>query len=311
MFKKYLPNITVLLALALSSVITWAAPVPLNNPLGLAVDPAGNLYVANFFGNAINIYNSAYTPVSAITAGIAGPQAVAVDQFDNTYVANINGGNITKYDADGQSKAVLPFAITPRSIAVDGIGNLYVAASSGNVDIYDTTQLTMGAFSSIPAYQDGDIITAVAVSGPLVYTAEGYPGRPDFHPNISVVAYNILQTLENVGIDIIATKYFQISYNPRLLHSNNQKYSSITDYYGYPMGVTGDQAGNSWTADVTNNQIWTTLIPARPKVLINLAYRPGGIALDSLRKRLFVSDPDHNSIHVYNPMTGKERRLIF
>jgi DNA-binding beta-propeller fold protein YncE len=181
---------------------------------------------------------------------------------------------------------------------VDGIGNLYVAESSGNVDIYDTTQMAMGVIGAIPPLY-GERIAAVGVTGSIAYTAAEIPLGDNFYsPSLRVMALKIPQILENIGAGY--------TYD---VHVYN-KWLSLSDYSGYPVGVTGDQAGNSWTADVTNNQIWTTLIPARPKVLINLAYRPGGIALDSLRKRLFVSDPDHNSIHVYNPMTGKERRLI-
>jgi len=47
-----------------------------------------------------------------------------------------------------------------------------------------------------------------------------------------------------------------------------------------------------------------------PRVLMQLGYRPGGVAVDSARKRLFVSDPDHNRIYVYNAFTGAQKSVI-
>jgi sugar lactone lactonase YvrE len=148
-----------------------AASASLSSPKGLAVDSAGNLYIADFGNLRIRKVdtNGIITTVAgsgsstglaplgdggpAITAPLGGPLAIAVDSAGNLYIAD-SGLNtsfaanswIRKVDTTGTittvagtgmgfsgdggpaSSAVLS---SPNGVAVDGAGNLYIA-DTGN-----------------------------------------------------------------------------------------------------------------------------------------------------------------------------------
>jgi sugar lactone lactonase YvrE len=143
-----------------------ATSVKLNNPAGVALDSAGNLYIADAGNNLIrrvDMTTGIVTDVagngnwgysgdsgSATRATLAAPQAVAVDAAGNVYVADygnnairqisastqkictLAGRGSTGYYGDG-GNPTLAFLTSPMGIAVDENGNLYIGDSGNNV----------------------------------------------------------------------------------------------------------------------------------------------------------------------------------
>ena len=62
-----------------------------DDPVGLAFDAAGNLYVANLLDNTVSEVTPAGV-VSTFAAGFSGPAGLAFDSAGNLYVAN-SGSN--------------------------------------------------------------------------------------------------------------------------------------------------------------------------------------------------------------------------
>ena len=138
------------------------AEAKFNNPMDLAVDAAGNLYVADTFNNKIRKFSLAGGSVSVSTlagTGSAGseddtgttaaqfnnPRGVAVDASGNVYVADegsslirkivpTEGGGVrvstlagsTAGNTDGAGTTAAKFR-NPYGVAVDAAGNVYVA----------------------------------------------------------------------------------------------------------------------------------------------------------------------------------------
>jgi sugar lactone lactonase YvrE len=86
-----------------------AIDAKINNPGGLAVDPAGNIYIADNNNNRIRVVNAASGTIS-------------------TVAGNGTGG----YAGDGGSATAAELNI-PADIALDSAGNMYIGDSSNNV----------------------------------------------------------------------------------------------------------------------------------------------------------------------------------
>ena len=135
-----------------------ATSAQLSNPSGVAVDAAGNLYIADSGNHRIRkvAANGIITTVAgngsygysgdggrATSAQLAAPWGVAVDAAGNLYIADTNNGVIRKvaasgiittvagngshgYSGDG-GPATSAQLNSPSGVAVDAAGNLYIA----------------------------------------------------------------------------------------------------------------------------------------------------------------------------------------
>ncbi len=140
-----------------------ATEAQLSAPTGVAVDGAGNVYIADTENQRIRKVDSTGTITTiagtgelsfggdggpASEAQLAYPTGVAVDEAGNVYIADLNNHRIRKVDSTGTittiagtggygfsedggpaSEAQLP---NPRGVAVDGAGNVYVAESGSS-----------------------------------------------------------------------------------------------------------------------------------------------------------------------------------
>ena len=140
-----------------------ATKASVNKPEGLALDGAGNLYIADSFDNAVR----KVTPSGVITTiagngltGFAGdggpatraqlnrPRAVAADSAGNVYVADSDNHRVRRIDTAGNintiagngsieffpddSSGVSSSLTNPAGVAVDAQGNVYISDTGHN-----------------------------------------------------------------------------------------------------------------------------------------------------------------------------------
>jgi sugar lactone lactonase YvrE len=120
----------------LTLAITYTAG-GLSAPQGLAIDAAGNAWVADEGSNAITEIGgvSYISGTNGYTStAIAGPQAVAIDATGTVWVANTGANNVVALNSStGSIKQTLTTNLsTPDALAFDGSGNLWVSNFSGN-----------------------------------------------------------------------------------------------------------------------------------------------------------------------------------
>ncbi|MBI4875958.1 MAG: hypothetical protein HY822_15080 [Acidobacteria bacterium] len=132
----------------------------LNGPVGVTADPAGNLYIADTRNHRIRKMSSGGTITTVAGNGFVGrtgdgdaatgarlnaPQGVAVDAAGNLYIADTSNFVIRKVTPDGIIRTVAGTGTPgfsgdggpatqatlnyPRSVVVNGAGNLFIADS--------------------------------------------------------------------------------------------------------------------------------------------------------------------------------------
>ena len=132
-----------------------ATSAQMNYPCCVAVDSAGNIYIADPYNNRIRMVTPAGVistvagngPTGygtggysgdggpATSAGLYSPDDVALDSAGNLYISDFNNGRVRKVSAGGVISTVAQLSF-PGALAVDPAGTLYVADSWVLSDLY-------------------------------------------------------------------------------------------------------------------------------------------------------------------------------
>jgi sugar lactone lactonase YvrE len=208
----------------------------LDSPAGVAVDAAGNIYIADTHNNRIRKVTSGTITTIAGTgaAGFSGdggaaasavlnlPTAVAVDGAGNLYIADTNNHRIRKISGttintvagDGEQlylndgvAATQTGLDSPSGIAVDKAGNLYIG-DTHNQRIRKVT-LSSGLISTVAGNgiksfaSDGGVATSAGLATPrgVAVAADGsiYFADSDNHRIRSVNGAGIISTVAGNG----------------------------------------------------------------------------------------------------------------
>lgn len=107
-----------------------------DGPTGIAENSQGDLYVANYSSDSINVVSPDGKPKSTIkNALIKGPVGIAIDAKDNIYVANYPLNNVVKIDKTGSVKVILKDVVKPYYLYFNKAGVLYVSEQDKNTVI--------------------------------------------------------------------------------------------------------------------------------------------------------------------------------
>jgi uncharacterized protein (TIGR03437 family) len=277
-----------------------ATSAQLNQPVGVAVDSAGNLFIADALNNRIRkVSNGTITTVAgsgaygilqggafsgdngpATSAQLSYPEGVAVDSAGNAYIADtfnnrirkVSNGIITTAAGGGSSlgdngPATNAQLNQPIGVAVDSVGNLYIA---------DTVNQRIRKVSN-------GLITTVAGNG-----EGGFGG--DNGPATSAQVFDP----RGVIVDSAGNLYVADSDNGRIREVSNGVITTVAGNgtFGFsgdggpatsaglaPSAVAADSVGDLYIAEASNNRIrFLTSAPTITAVVNAASFQNGPVS---------------------------------
>jgi uncharacterized protein (TIGR03437 family) len=214
-------------------------------PSSVAVDPAGNIYIADPYNNVVRVVCETHTPIACIN--------LAAGDI-NTFAGNQATG--ANYTGDGGPATGASLA-DPVAVLLDASGNLYISDSGNN---------------AIRKVDTSGIITTVAGMGPnaAAYSGDGGPAAKaelNGPKGIAVDSYGNLYIADRLNSVIRMVEpngtIVTIAGNGSP-GSNGDKGAATSAELYFPSGVTV-QGGQVYIADNQNNAI-RLLTPALPQV---------------------------------------------
>ncbi len=240
-----------------------AANAQLNTPRNVAVDAAGNLYIAEFEGHRIRkvtpdgkIATVAGTGVAgffgdgglAVNAQLAYPAGLAVDRAGNLYVADSQNQRIRKIVPGGIVSTVLGGStaitlLTPVAVALDAAGDIYVADSTDIVRIYTVA----GAWN------------IVAGTGAAGFAGDGGPASKALLTNPRDLALDLAGDLfiaDGIRIrEVNLPGIVETVAGDGYLHAVGDGGLATLAILNQPLGVALDRFGNLFIADSETQRV--------------------------------------------------------
>lgn len=307
--------VTTLSGVAGSSGTTSASPVQFSEPFGVAVDSAGNVYVADTNNNAIRKITAAgvvttlaggsgmgSTDGSGSAAKFSEPHGLVVDSAGNIYVSDYMNNTVRKVTAEGVVTTLAGSAgasgftngqgtaarfASPQGIGIDSSGNLYLAESL-NRSIRKITPSGL-----VTTFYDGSNGSFGSPRGVAV----------DASGNVFVADYsaNVIRMITAAGVlSLVAGT----SPTP-----GSTDGASTAALFNAPSAVAVDSANNLYVADTSNNTIRKITSGGTVTTLAGLAGRsssvngtgsaarfedPYAIAVDSSGNAYVADGTDHS-----------------
>lgn len=292
---------------SLGSVDGTGSSARFNSPFGVAVDGAGNVYVADTGNNTFRkvtpagvVSTLAGLPGSTGTADGAGsaarfnvPQGVTVDNTGNLYAGDTSNNEIRKITPSGVVSTVVAGVsfVGPRGVAVQSDGRLYVA---------NTNQHTILVGTDTSAFD-------VSITSPLVAT--GTIGQPFVYQFETIGATSLAVTNLPPGLTFdpalsaitgktTAAGTFQVG----LTASNSQRSTgatlSVTVETAPPIGpiITSSSAATGKVGQPFQFQVTTT--GASSSATLSASGLPPGLSVNSVTGLISGTPASEGSVSV-------------
>ncbi len=251
-----------------------AAQAQLHGPTSIAVDTAGNIYIADWGNNRVRKVDVNGIISTFAGNGIAGfsgdggaaaqaqlqaPAGVALDASGNVYIAEYWNHRIRKVDLYGTITTVAGNGISgdsgdggpatearlgaPRGATVDASGTLYIADLGNNKIRKVVTGGIITTVAGSEKFGDGGLATEANLIMPTGATIDACGNL--------YIADNYLHRVRKVDVDGIITT---VAGNGDRGYSGDGGLATEAQLY-YPEGMVVDNLGNLYIADSSNHRV--------------------------------------------------------
>ena len=226
-------------------------------PGGVAVDSAGNVYIADTYANALKVWSPTNNQVSVlVTNGLNYPFGLAVDASNNVYIADTYNDAVKEWSpATGTITTLVTNLHRPYGVALDSSANVYISDTYNN---------------AVREWLPGQRILTTVYSNPHV--------RP------VGLAVDAVGNVYWADVDTEALREWSLA--------DNTVHTLFAGLY-YPYGVAVDGRGNVYVADYSGtNYEW---VAASNTVITNV--NPTlGVAVDG-NGDVFIADLSQSLIY--------------
>ena len=234
-----------------------ATAAELNTPDGVAVDAAGNIYIADLVNNRVRAVNTQASTITVLGVTIAPGN-----------IATVAGNGTAGYSGDGGA-AISAELSSPYGMTADQAGNLYIADESNDrVRKVDTS----------------GTITSVAGNGTAGYSGDGGTATSaelNFPSGVAVDAGGTLYITDagNYRIRVVDTTQTitTVAGNGTAGYSGDGGAATGAQLYE-PQDVVVDTAGNYYIADVLSNRIRAVNTQGSAITVVGVTIAPGNVA---------------------------------
>jgi uncharacterized protein (TIGR03437 family) len=233
-----------------------ATAARLNSPAGIALDSAGNLYIADAGDNVVRevqssgiiatvagSYVQGYNgdDIPATSAQLNNPSGIAVDKSGTLYIADTNNGRVRKV-AGGMINTATAVAAKPQGVAVDSSGNVYVADSDNGrvLEIRSGLNVWVAGDGALGFFGDG-----VPADNAGLFSPHGV--ALDSSGNLYIADSDNFR-VRKVSNGIIST----VAGGGAIVGDNGPATSAWLDH---PAGVAVDSSGNLYIMDSDNHRL--------------------------------------------------------
>jgi len=292
----------------------------MTNAKGVAVDGAGNVFVADLNSATVKQMPAGCASSSCVTTlggGFAGPFGVAVDGAGNVYVADSGSAAVKEMPAGCASSTcvtTLNGGFThPYGVAVDGAGNVYVADFSGNAvkempaGCSNSSCVTTlgGGFSSpigIAVDSAGNVFVADFSNNAVKKIPAGCASSSCVTTRGGGFSYPTGVSVDSAG-NVFVAGYMSAAVQE--MPSGCSSSSCVTTLGGgfsYPFGVVVDGAGNVFVGDSGTSTLYE--IPLATVPSLNFASTTDGQT--SAAKVVTVANSGNAALSFPIPTTGND-----
>ncbi|MGA9071605.1 MAG: choice-of-anchor D domain-containing protein, partial [Terracidiphilus sp.] len=244
----------------------------LNQPMSVAVNGAGDLFIADSINNrvveltGVNTTNPVASVLSTGAYTLSGPSGVAVDGSNDLFIADTDNNRVIEVTQAGVANLVSTGSYTltnPASVAVDLSGDLYIADLSNN-RVVEVTAKGVASLLSTGSYTLKNPAGVAVDAAGDVYIADTGDNR-------------VLEVTTAAAVSVLSTGSLTLS---------------------APRGLAVDSANNVYISDTSNLNVVKVTQAGMASLLSTgsvALYSPAGVALDGAGN-LYIADSGSSSI---------------
>ena len=238
-------------------------------PVGVAVDSSGNLYVADYFNSRVLEYNTPFAGCGSFPC--VGPAA---------HLVFGQNGNFNTSDCDGNGTTQTANSLClPVGVAVDAGGNVYVVDVADSRVLEYNTPLTSGTTAHLVFGQGGSFTSAACNLGGVSMTSLCDPNgvAVDSSGNLYVADSQNSRVLEYKTPLTTDTTADVVLGQSNFSSSNCDGSGATGTSLCVPFGLTLDSAGDLYVADQHDNRVLEYTAPLSNGASANTVFGQGNL----------------------------------